>query len=33
MAIATEAEYIQTISEIKRPQMFMPPAGGRENDS
>jgi hypothetical protein len=32
MAIATEAEYDQTISEIKRPQMFTPPTSGRVND-
>jgi hypothetical protein len=32
MAIASEAEYDQTISEIKRPQMFTPTTSGRGND-
>jgi hypothetical protein len=30
--MATEAEYDQIISEIKRPQMFTPPTSGRVND-
>jgi len=32
MAIATKAEYDQTIPEIKRPQMFTTPTSGRVND-
>jgi len=32
MAGGAEAEYDQTISEIKRPQMFAPPTSGRRND-
>jgi len=32
MAIATEAEYDRTISEIERPQIFAPPTRGRVDD-
>ncbi len=32
ITITTEAEYDQTISEIKRPQMFTPPTSWRVND-